>query len=47
MVSVWNRWSDGCVKGELMEESLKKESGWVHMMEICLDGNWVCAGING
>ena len=26
-----------------MEEILKKESGSVHIMEICLGGNWVYA----
>ena len=26
-----------------MEESFKKECRWVHMMEFCLVGNWVCA----
>ena len=23
--------------------SLKKECGWVNMLEVCLGGNWVCA----
>ena len=36
-------WLEGCVEGGLMGESLKKECGWVHMTEICLGYNWVCA----
>ena len=36
-------WLDGCVEEELMGKSLKKECGWVHMMEIFWSGNWVCA----
>ena len=31
------------MEGELMEEVLKKESDCLHMIEICLDDNWVCA----
>ena len=42
MVGVFNWWLDGCAERELMGESLKRESGWVHMIVICLNGIWVC-----
>ena len=34
---------DGCVEGDVIGYSLKQECVWVHMMEICLGSNWVCA----
>ena len=36
-------WLDGCVEGVVMGWGLKQECGWVHMLDVCLCGNWVCA----
>ena len=31
------------MEGGLLGYNLKKECGWVNMMEFCLGVNWVCA----
>ena len=36
-------WGGVGVEGGVVEESFKYECGWVHMMEVCLGGNWVYA----
>ena len=33
----------GVWKGVCWDRFLKKECGWVNMMEVCVGGNWVCA----
>ena len=38
------KWVGGWVCVRVLDGiEFEKESGWVHMMEICLHGNWVCA----